>query len=111
MGTSYLFTCKKCGYQVRSSGGKDMGMLAVTDTYICTSCMEIVDVYVGEYGITYKKGEIPVIRQPGVDLDFYRCPECGSGETLIKWSKVKRPCPKCKGRMEKDAAGNIVMWD
>jgi len=111
MGTRYLFKCKKCGYQVMSSGGKDYGMLAVVDTYVCKSCKEIVDVCIGEYGETYKKGEVQIKKRSSFDLDFYKCPECGSDNNLVRWNKIKRPCPKCDGQMVKDIAGEIIMWD
>lgn len=94
-----------------SSGGKDYGMLAVVDTYICQSCKEIVDVCVGEAGETYRKEEIPDKKRSGFDLDFYKCPECHSDTSLVRWNKTKRPCPKCNSKMEKDSAGEILLWD
>jgi len=111
MGTQYMFKCIKCGYQVTSSGGKDYGMLAVVDTYICQSCKEIVDVCVGEYGETYNKEDLPAKKMSGFDLDFYKCPICHSDKNLVRWNKTKRPCPKCDGMMGKDANGIIMMWD
>ena len=95
-----------------SSGGKDYGMLAVVDTYICKSCKVIVDVGIGEYGQTYSKEEVLIKKNKSdTDLDFYQCPECGSDKNLFKWNKSKRPCPKCDGQMVKDIAGEFVMWD
>ncbi len=44
-----MFKCDKCDCQVMSSCGHDYGMLAVTDTYICKSRKEIVDVYIREF--------------------------------------------------------------
>ena len=107
-----MFKCNKCGYQVMSSGGHDYGMLAVTDTYLCKSCKEIVDVCVGESGETYSKEEVLLKKSKSeTDLDFYICPKCGSDKNLVKWNKSKRPCPKCDGKMEKDTNGEIIMWD
>ena len=95
-----------------SSGGHDYGMLAVKDTYICKSCKKIVDVTVGEYGVTYTKEDILVKKKnKETDLDFYMCPECGSDINLVKWNKRKRPCPKCDGKMEKDVYGVTMLWD
>ncbi len=95
-----------------TSGGHDFGMLAVTDTYICTSCKKVVDVTVGEYGVTYTKSDVLAKRMNNdTDLDFYVCPECGSNKNLVKWNKSKQPCPKCDGKMEKDTNGEIMMWD
>ena len=111
MGTWYTFKCNKCGYQVTSSGGKDYGMLAVVDTYVCKSCEEIVDVCIGEYGETYKKEEAQIKKRTSFNLNFYQCPECGSDKNLAKWNKTKRPCPKCDGKMEKHAQNEIILWD
>ncbi len=112
MGTWYTFKCNKCGYEVQTSGGHACGFLDVVDTYICEACKEIVDVSVGEYGKTFPKEEIISKKiKSAYDLDFYVCPECGSDKNLIKWNNSKRPCPRCDGKMEKDADGEIVMWD
>ncbi|MBN1185876.1 MAG: hypothetical protein JXB49_26585 [Bacteroidales bacterium] len=112
MGTRYLFKCEKCGYQVSTSGGKDYGWHATIDTYICKSCKEIVDICVGEYGETYAKEEAQFKKQSGIELDFYKCPECGSDKNLVKWDKRKRPCPKCGGRMViRDDFIEITNWD
>lgn len=111
MGTMYKFRCDKCGYEVMSSGGHDYGMLAVVDTYICKSCKKIVDVTVGEYGVTYTKKDILTKKNKETDLEFYICPECEVETHLVKWNKSKRPCPKCEGKMEKDVHGEIMMWD
>jgi len=94
-----------------SSGGKDYGMLAVVDTYICKSFKKIVDVCIGEYGETYKKGEEQIKKRSSYDLDLYKCPECGSDKNLVKWNKIKRPCPKCGEKIVKDIQGQIEMWD
>ena len=95
-----------------SSGGHDYGMMAVTDTYICKSCKKIVDVTVGEYGVTYTKEDVITKKKnKETDLDFYVCPECNSDINLMKWNKTKRPCPKCDGKMEKDVYGVTMLWD
>ena len=112
MGTKYTFKCSKCGYEALTSAGNDYGMHAVVDTYICRSCETIVDVCVGEYGQTYTKEEIILRKDKSADnMEFFVCPGCSSGEHLVKWSKWKRPCPKCKGKMGKDAQSGIMMWD
>lgn len=87
-------------------------MLAVTDTCICKACKEIVDVTVGKYGETYSKEEARMKKgKSGFDLDFYVCPNCRSDRNLVKWIKSKRPCPRCDGKMEKDAQSEIMMRD
>jgi hypothetical protein len=62
-----------------TSGGHDYGMLAVTDTYICSTCKKIVNVTVGEYGKTYNIGEaLQKKNNSETDLNFYTSPDCGS---------------------------------
>ena len=107
-----MYRCNKCGYQVSASGGHDFGMMAVTDTYICTSCEEIVDVTVGEQGNTFTKEDI----QSGMNKileasDFYKCPLCGSDKYLVLWDNNLRPCPKCDGKMEKVSDEGVAFWD
>ena len=112
MRTKYTFKCSKCGYEALTSAGNDYGMHAVVDTYICRSCENIVDVFVGEYGQTYTKEEMLQRKdKSAIDIEFYVCPDCGSGEQLAKWSKWKRPCPKCDGKMEKNLDCGVVCWD
>jgi len=112
MGTYYQYKCPKCNYSVQTSGKHDIGMLIVTDSYICNSCQEIVDVTVGLRGETFLKEEIELKkrRENISDIDFYVCPECGS-EDIVKWDTKRKPCPKCNGRMKKDKNGEIIMWD
>jgi hypothetical protein len=112
MGILFTYKCNKCDYKVQTSGKHDYGMFAVTDTYICKSCNNIVDVCVGEYGNTYTKEEVLEKKNKSeTDFDFYVCPDCSSYKNLVKWSKIKRPCPKCDGKMEKDSNGEIILWD
>lgn len=112
MGTNLTYKCNKCEYNVMTSGGPDYGMTAVTDTYICKSCDTIIDVCVGEHGNTYSKEEALRKKDKSlIDMQYYICPACKSGENLIKWNKLKRPCPKCNGKMIKDPKGMVVEWD
>lgn len=112
MGVKYSYKCKNCDFSVVTSAGHDCGMLAVTDTYVCTSCNELVDVSVGVYGQTYSKEEI---FKKGLEKEFgfgfYECPECNSGENLIPWDRNKKPCPICGGKMKKDKDGIEILWD
>ena len=113
MGTSYAFKCNNCNYSVLTSGKKDIGMRAVTDTYICNSCNEIVDVLVGLHGETFLKEEIWIRKEQDETIDeseFYKCPECDS-EDITKWNTTKKPCPKCNGKMKIDKKGEVMMWD
>jgi transcription initiation factor IIE alpha subunit len=112
MGTKFNFKCKGCGYKVTASGGVDYGLIGVTKTFICSSCNNIVDVCVGEFGSTYTREEI-LEKMKGADslLSFYTCPGCGSGEDLAEWNKQNKPCPRCKGKMVKDRHGGFILWD
>jgi hypothetical protein len=112
MGTKSTFKCNRCGYIVTSSGGHDFGMHAVTDTFICRSCCNIADVCIGEYGSTYTREEI-LLKRGGSDtgLGFYACPKCGSRDKLVKWDENKKPCPRCKGKMEQDIDGLVLLCD
>ena len=113
MGTSYTFNCNKCNYSVQTSGKHDVGMHAVTDTYVCNSCKEIVDVLVGLHGETFLKEKIHLLKLQDDFLDeseFYSCPECGLVD-IIEWDKKKKPCPKCGGKMKIDKNGEIILWD
>jgi len=112
MGKSYTYTCPNCGYSVLTSAGHDRGMLAETDTYICTSCKEIVDVCVGVFGQTFSKEEVKTGNlESKHELGFYRCPLCNSGEHLVLWDTLKKPCPKCDEKMRKAEGGEVILWD
>jgi len=112
MGTKYTFNCNRCGYSARVSGGHDFGMKAVTDTFTCRSCKNVVDVSVGEYGNTYTREEVLLKKkEPGARLNFFTCPKCGSDKELTEWDKTRKPCPRCYGRMENDVSGLIMEWD
>jgi hypothetical protein len=112
MGAKFTFSCKGCGYSVTASSGLDYGMVAVTKTFICRKCINIVDICVGEYGITYTMEEI-LQKERGSDslLSFFSCPVCGSGEELEEWNTANRTCPKCSGRMRKDRMGPVMLWE
>jgi hypothetical protein len=89
-----------------------VGMVAVTDTYICTSCKEIVDVLVGEFGQTFRPDiDTESGMQKATDSEFFKCPECGSKDDLVIWHTDSRPCPKCDGQMVLDEDGETIMWD
>ena len=112
MGIQRTFKCNKCNYSVLTSAGKDYGMDAVIDTYICKSCKKIVDVLVGQHGMTYRKSDILNRKKEKVlGLQFYTCPECGSKTDMVKWKTRLRPCPRCDGKMEVDPEGVEILWD
>ena len=102
MGAHYLFQCSECKYNATVSGGRDVGMLAVTKTMICQSCNEVVDVMIGQFGQDGPTGD------PEFDKELGICPGC-EGADLRSWSR-RHPCPKCNGRMIREKEPRI-MWD
>ena len=106
------FKCNKCGYRVMTSGKRDYGMVNVTETFICKTCNNIVDVCLGEYGQIYTREEILLKKKgPESGLTFFTCPKCGSDKDLMKWDEAKKPCPRCIGSMENDINSLIIEWD
>ena len=105
MGQWYTFKCSKCDYEVRSSGEKDCGMLAVVEPYICNDCRKITDVQIGEIGMVIS----PELLNADQEKDYYRCHHCG-GKNITKWNTQTKPCPKCGSRMKKDLS-TIISWD
>lgn len=98
MGSLYAFCCPGCGYSAEVSGGADCGFVAQTETMICTTCREVVDVTVGT--------RIPALISTD---ELNQCPEC-EGNDLTPWDE-SRPCPRCKGTMEVNPAGPTTLWD
>ena len=102
MGTAYNFTCTKCGYSAKASGGRDVGMVAVVRTMTCKDCEEVVDVLIGRYGENGPTGD------PEYDANLDICPEC-RGRNVRSWSR-RHPCPQCDGEMKKEPSMSI-QWD
>jgi hypothetical protein len=98
MGTFYNFHCLDCGYSAEVSGAADCGFIAQTETMICSTCSEVVDVIVG----IQESGQLS-------EDDLNQCPEC-EGDKLTPWGE-HRPCPRCKGKMEVNPAGSTTLWD
>jgi DNA-directed RNA polymerase subunit RPC12/RpoP len=105
MGTSYIFKCNKCDYEVRSSGKLDRGKMAVVKPYICSVCKEVFDVLVGKHGQVILEESLNDEQKE----EFYKCPEC-NGRQLTEWNPRYHKCPKCTGRMLKDDI-DIELWD
>lgn len=99
MGTLLKYICNNCNYSAEVSGGQDIGMLVKTNTVLCTKCEEVVDVQVDFMG------EIKI-----KEFDLNKCPNCNSAKYIIKWDNMKRPCPKCNGKIN-DSKEIIIMWD
>ena len=112
MGSKRTYKCSKCSYSVLTSAGKDYGMLAVVDTYLCGACNQIVDVCVGQQGEVYSESDVSNNKiENKFGVKFYTCPECGSKTKLVKWCTKTRPCPKCDGKLDVDPEGMHILWD
>jgi len=100
MGTKFTYQCNKCDYSAHISGGRDVGMIVKTNTYICNKCKDIVDV-ITEYwtDVTINESRIG------------KCPKCNSSEYLEEWDNKKSPCPKCDGTMNVSPNTVITDWD
>jgi len=100
MGKKVTYQCDKCAYSAHISGGRDVGMIVKTDTYVCYICKEIVDV-VTEYWTDVTPDE----------SNIGKCPKCNSSGNLKEWDSKKCPCPKCNGTMKVSPETEITMWD
>jgi len=96
MGAWFVFTCSKCGYWAKVSGGKDVGMLVAVETMVCRTCGELVDVPTRWLG-----------PGPGRNRLVGRCPRCG-GVEVEPWPE-SHPCPKCGGAMSQGEL--VAVWD
>ncbi len=115
MGKTFVFSCTKCSYKVKTSGGEDRGMAAFSNTYICSSCKIIVDItervlierekIIGKsfFGVPKIKREVTFREKEII------CPDCHNKTSLEKWDNINMPCPKCDGKMEKGSL--IGLWD
>jgi DNA-directed RNA polymerase subunit RPC12/RpoP len=115
VGAIYTFKCKKCSYDVESSGDFDFGMHAVVRPYICNDCNIVTDALVGQQGVEYPKEQIE--NPEGNDIpelvlldkdEYYTCEKC-NGKNLTVWNPKWRKCPKCGHRMIKGS--EIALWD
>ncbi len=100
MGAIYRFSCLDCGYSAEVSGGWDRGFLSATQTVICESCNELVDVAVGGDDRLKLLGETEA-------AELGPCPRCGLAVEK-KWGEPYN-CPECDGRMERGEL--IMLWD
>lgn len=100
MGTWKTFQCSKCDYSASVSGGPDGGFYIDTDTMVCNTCKEVVDVVTS----------LRDIIEEDSDSEINVCPVC-HGKDLKKWKK-SHPCPKCGGKMAE--GGDLkekILWD
>lgn len=99
MGRRHDWICGDCSYSVVTSAGRDRGFFAMTETFVCLDCKEIVDGIIGEQPTRMGKVEA---KEP-------HCPKC-EGNNLIVWDLSKKPCPKC-GHELKLGKTRMEFWD
>jgi len=99
MGAYYDFSCPKCGYSARVSGGDDFGMLAVTTTIVCEDCRELSDIGIGSSPIAKTKKPARVRLHCQKD----------KSHNVRRW-KHPGACPKCGTTMVKPET-IAVLWD
>lgn len=100
MGKKVTYQCNKCDYSAHISGGRDVGMIVKTNTYVCDKCKEIVDV-ITEFWTDVATDESAI----------GKCPKCNFSKYLKEWDNKKCPCPKCDGIMKVSSETEITMWD
>ncbi len=94
METRYDARCADCGYAANVLGEGECEHAAVTETRVCFSCREVVDVV---SAFDRAAADYSAIRSHAwTQLDH--CPRCQSLETRI-WP-ASYPCPKCGVSME-----------
>jgi len=102
MGRSSTLHCHDCEYEVVTSAGPDMGFNVSTKTYVCLSCKNLVDIVISE------RAKELVNVSPTENLS---CPDC-SGDKLVVWDHVNRPCPHCNSKLDyKRRNSTVVFWD
>lgn len=79
---------------------------------ICNNCKELVDVFVGVFGEEYEdltslKG---IINSEDDIKRFRKCPECLDDKFLRPWNPIKKFCPRCGSKMNREKEP-IVFWD
>ena len=98
MGSWYEFCCTNCGFEARTSGRRDMGMSAITQTIVCYDCRMLYDVMTGSW-------------------DFPLSPEETQRRLVCRKDAKHRvsvwnhpgPCPVCDTLLERGR--QTAIWD
>ena len=98
MGTRYQFSCGACGFDVETSGGFDIGMVAATQTISCQDCRSLVDVHAGD---------APTTTPEDVATMALCCPE-SPRHKVAHWNHPD-PCPKRGKTMTRGPS--TMLWD
>ena len=126
MGSVYTFTCPRCEYRARVSGGTEEGYHCVTRTILCRDCQRLHDVAVrvrvAETTETLEKSRLLPTRADNLPpmLLFGRPPRtrwqehplrCPVSDThrIEVWSRPGK-CPRCGTLVEQDVLPYRI-WD
>lgn len=98
MGSWYEICCTNCGFQATSSGGRDLGMAAITQTIVCHDCHRLYDVQTGSWDFPISLEEA---RQK------LTCRQDASHRVSV-WNHPG-PCPVCGTALERGR--QTAIWD
>jgi rubrerythrin len=102
MGQEFLFRCPDCGFETNVSGGHDMGMACVTQTYSCAECGGLFDFTVSEAPWAFDPKDTPKT----VPCRMARRP---AKHTATLWEHPG-PCPVCGATLSREDEPT-VLWD
>ena len=102
MGSRYLFTCRRCGFDATVSGGFDVGFVCATHTYGCRVCGALFDRSVSDSPWAFDREDVPQKVQCREILDSHR-------HEAELWSHPG-PCPKC-GETLGRTKESVLCWD
>lgn len=105
MGVRKHFTCPECGYEAEVSGGGDAGIEVVTQTVVCYSCSELMDLVVARRNRSAEDWTDAFEEMESDGLP--PCKHCGS-KNVEAWDEPYR-CPKCGTSMEEGQTR--ALWD
>ncbi len=107
MGRSNTFQCPGCNYEVMTSAGPAAGMIAATNTFVCSDCKIVEDIVVKRYGRLRIQSEQSFGNK---EIEQIKCGKCG-GINLTEWDNKMKPCPKCGANMKISNQGYTIFWD
>ena len=105
MGFKQTFICSNCDYKVVTGAGRDVGMIAINNTFLCMDCNSLQDLRVVKlaYG-DFNADKNTLHGDP-------TCSKCG-GKKFVLWDHLSKTCPKCKkGVMNPSTDGFSINWD
>jgi len=105
MGLKQTYVCSNCDYEVLTGAGRDRGMIATNNTFVCKDCNALQDLRVIKPAIGDFNADRNALHEDQT------CSKCG-GINFVLWDHLGKPCPKCKeGVMKPSKHGFRVNWD